>query len=1209
MTENDDGLLPNVRSPGARLRLSHDTGESSTTEDTSGRSPRASTSPREDRGSHAHTAKAKKGHKHRSSGGFLLQDAVAVEDGDQTDKRLKRHSRLLGLRGRASPGAAEKIPGSAGKEAGLGIADDYSSSPKSPTEAAAKLDRQKNRKTKAGHDGAAPAPAPPTAAPLDVESAQIVDMALRISESRRRATQRPVSQPLPPRLAPLPADTTQGSSLRQHLLQQRKVSRTGSPRPDKGMLPRSASGIRPVSAFVGSYDGGHDATYRYHFSPSTLARAQKAREHIELMAQYRRLLDLVPPLRTSIGDPPGSPTTSSRASFGGRDSQKLGRQYNPLQYIRNRKVRARERQAVDGESQGFGNIARVTDWVDHVAKWAATGGPNGGEGQSLPPFLSADSFEQDASTSASSQAGQLNRRRVDWTMQPVDLMADAYWLEQGHNKQLIEDRHWNRIYPQAMDSSLRPLSRHIEEPSLDTTPHSTKEATEPDSPADGNKLAKTDTEHSHGSTRERARQKLQDITGFHHRHNSSVHSHHDFLRKRRGSISDQSESDSEFKDRRYRSGTITATSKDILEKQMIDLIAKEERENELRRQGPRRERPIQPRMDLEKGPKLPPSQLHSSRGSTADVSEAEEKPAKSTRAQSPYRRHRGQPTLDVPIARHRPSLEIDTSIPNSPELRASGASRDLTPASSRPGTPTRNPFSKVKQIIRERSRERSRERISMDAIRVEEFGMPLISPNGEMLYSPTERNKSRSPARKPPTRGTGESNRGHRSGPGLGFREERPNGIRGMFRGSGARIDNVIRGGVSKIGDLIWRRDSTSLPPDPSMSEGTVTDESETEQRGRQRTSMPSHRGSRRAPIPEEMLQGGSKSFLDQMPSFQNPDVLKSNGSNGTTETLPTRPPLSREISTQSNQIAGLRPPGLNEKRRSSSNGSAMGLRDSDVSDTDSHRKPRKTDGVLAADRRLGSMLNMPPSFMSSRRTVGRQASWTRPDMEGSREHAPISKREIARLRALILSSGIKAMEISRRANEPQRLFATDQLPASGHTRPGESKPVHWPDIASLSPDPAALRNRAVVQRDMYPLAARTLGAAIQAAGQKWQDQADVFASETSPALQRDVDGLRTLLIADLTAKARKAADEADETSRDLALGQRLKIKRVVDVIEKMGRRRRRRFRWVRRGMWLGVEWVLVGFMWYVWFVVMVLRLVLGVGSGLVRGVRWLLWL
>ncbi len=45
------------------------------------------------------------------------------------------------------------------------------------------------------------------------------------------------------------------------------------------------------------------------------------------------------------------------------------------------------------------------------------------------------------------------------------------------------------------------------------------------------------------------------------------------------------------------------------------------------------------------------------------------------------------------------------------------------------------------------------------------------------------------------------------------------------------------------------------------------------------------------------------------------------------------------------------------------------------------------------------------------------------------------------------------------------------------------------------------------------------------------------------------------------------------------------------------------------RAGWLAVEWVLVGFMWYVWFVVMIARIFLGVGKGLLNGVRWLLWL
>ena len=31
--------------------------------------------------------------------------------------------------------------------------------------------------------------------------------------------------------------------------------------------------------------------------------------------------------------------------------------------------------------------------------------------------------------------------------------------------------------------------------------------------------------------------------------------------------------------------------------------------------------------------------------------------------------------------------------------------------------------------------------------------------------------------------------------------------------------------------------------------------------------------------------------------------------------------------------------------------------------------------------------------------------------------------------------------------------------------------------------------------------------------------------------------------------------------------------------------------------------------MWYVWFVVMIARVFLGLGEGMFRGLRWLLWL
>ena len=207
----------------------------------------------------------------------------------------------------------------------------------------------------------------------------------------------------------------------------------------------------------------------------------------------------------------------------------------------------------------------------------------------------------------------------------------------------------------------------------------------------------------------------------------------------------------------------------------------------------------------------------------------------------------------------------------------------------------------------------------------------------------------------------------------------------------------------------------------------------------------------------------------------------------------------------------------------------------------------------------------------------------------------------------MLLTLGIHAMEIERRAQTP-RLFTSPKTSSSD---------VHgadfaWADVVALHPDPAVradLLTRPVAQTELYALAARVLDESIQASARRWQTASTRFLTQTAPALVTRVEALRTKVAGELTDMARAAADEADEVSRDLVSGQRLKVKRVEDVIEKMLRRRRRRFRWVRRAGWLAVEWVLVGFMWYVWFVVMLARILLGVAKAVGRVVRWLLWL
>ncbi|KKF97470.1 hypothetical protein CFO_g217 [Ceratocystis platani] len=153
------------------------------------------------------------------------------------------------------------------------------------------------------------------------------------------------------------------------------------------------------------------------------------------------------------------------------------------------------------------------------------------------------------------------------------------------------------------------------------------------------------------------------------------------------------------------------------------------------------------------------------------------------------------------------------------------------------------------------------------------------------------------------------------------------------------------------------------------------------------------------------------------------------------------------------------------------------------------------------------------------------------------------------------------------------------------------------------------LTGRCVSIIELHHLAAQTYSQAQASHEAEWQRVAAGFSAQTTVKLHAEIEAVRSLITADLLQFTRRTADEADEASRGMAMSQGLKAKRAEEAIEKMLRRKRRRFRWLRRGMWLGLEWMLIGFMWYVWFVVTIMQIVLGVGKGVVRGVRWLFWL
>ncbi|KAK3388156.1 hypothetical protein B0T20DRAFT_511712 [Sordaria brevicollis] len=1252
------------------------------------RHPRSDHHPRADEGNFSSRG-ALRPHKNRTNGAFLLSDPVFGGGTHLQKTQLqppKRQSLLDPNRNRITKHGLDRSPGRSKRtgpsnEVGLGLVQRSGST--ATAEASLRQASSitgstlaSNRGSLAGETvvGANPPTQRTAMAPLDMESAQIVNMALNLSESRRIASRRIISQPVPPRLGPVPEHST-GGSLRQHLQQQRRVSRNMSPRPDHSPRIASARSLQAPADLE---------PYQYHFSQSTLARAQKAREYLGLMAQYRRILELLPPLkadRSVASSTVSPPLTPNGSNFPSRvptnDAETIfGRPYNPLQYIRNRKIRARERKTLDGEGQGFNDVERVSEWVDEVAKWIAKGQDRVPGNPSIPPFTPARILSQENSPQSlgsrptTAMMPKMKRPRVDWAVDPADMIADIYWLEQDDNRYLVEDRNWKRLFPQGGVEIYRSLSR-------DDTPGSSKifsnsnslttldkARTEPPPQVVEQKpVHKAQQEQPHGFSasraRDKAQQKLRALKGSHHRANSSIYNR-DILRIHRGSFSESSDTDSDRK-RRGRHGTISSSGKDILARQMEDMIAQEQRDIEAHplydQETQRLKLPdtglSTPERDREKA-RLTPAlnransvddRRPASRSEPADLEGSYFKlPAKAAPAQVLAGRI-GVGSLN---GDRRFSTDYDTSPPYSPDLRpmhdvlVPGLGMDVSPRSTRPSSPmgsspSRSRLTKVRSIFRDRSSEqlaelstRSEKGENPESVQFLMDRQPVESPatmgsaNGMLL--PPERKASRSPLRKIVTKGTDSSQKSSKSTGNHKLREDGSSSLKGLFRGQ--RIDSVLRSGVSKVSDMLWRKETAPGPVDEYDS----SDESDAESRGRSR-SLPSSPARKAGRSPSNHGKAnGEKSYLDIMPQFiptAEKHHSKSKSVGGSIEQqngLLSASPPSRPLSRRSSRFELLKPPKIDVQNASPT--SSPGLRPleitrtrgggawaSDVSDVEGSRKSSvNTDagGVREADARLNAMLTMAKDRQLS--NASSAGHWSIGDRGENATPVPphtiVSKREIARLRALLLSSGIHAMEIDRRA-KARKLLNNSSEPNNNNSNP---RILSWPDLVALSPDsdPSTRQQllvQPVAQTDFFPLAANILSSSIQNSATAFQSSVAVFQTQTAPRMTNRVEALRSRISGELTEMTRRAAEEADDAGGDLMTHQRLKVKRVVDMIDRMVRRRRRRFRWVRRAGWLAVEWVLVGFMWYVWFVVMIARVFLGIGRGVVGVGRWLLWL
>ncbi|PBP27608.1 hypothetical protein BUE80_DR001433 [Diplocarpon rosae] len=1075
-----------------------------------------------------------------------------------------------------------------------------------------------------------------TATALDVDSAKIVNLALNLSESRRNAQRRIVSTPLPPTLGP--GESFTGGSLRHHLQQQRRVSRNVSPKPDRvertmAASPRLVSGQRINSTFHASFESHPEAQYQYHFSASTLARAEKAKKAIELMAQYRRLLQYVPPLKpqaaekavtpSSAGTAPGSPVLSSpldpsRTIPNKSLSRALGRPYNPLQYIRNRKVRSRNSRAIDGEALGFADLEKVSSWVDAVSQHASSENAHAIDFLTVPQLSKAAEDAVSPFGSPHSSLGKSHgppvkakRPRNDWIIDPVDMIADMFWIEQDDNKKLIEDRHGRKIFPQTYEPK-RPVSRIIQEldPKKIASPKERAEDLGIDLRLDTKlpqfKSVKLEPERFPDLSTSKARRKFREVraaAGLHHGYSGSIREIRQ-VRSSRSRSDDWDSSDSDYAPKkRGHSGSaddVVGQGKDILEKQMMEIIAREAQETlEIPRDNKGRRSSIAT-------PKPPPKDIG---GTPTNGSGGHSRSTSSLKGRrgSTLAGSSGRPSLEVPVRHSRASFEEhNTTAPNSPAAGPSDGDRvisglDLSSRRSRPTSPSRRPLSRMRSKIRpfiERNHD-SGNHFDDDTTLANSIEYDLDTPDS--------RRRSISPAKKIVSRTADEGQKSSKNPGSVRKGKGEESGIRGLFKNA--------RNPVSRVSDLIRRRDSSA-----GIGSGFSTDESDLEE-----IRSPKHIHSRDSSVgaslddfDEASPESEKLSYMNGMPSL--PVFTSPFESRGRPTRMQSEEPfldpdsksrkiLRREKHKMDGPDQPLDPtPRIDVQNASPTPFSEKTLldeyrRDSSVSDFDSRRNSL-SGGVHTADARRNSILGIPgkrrnalpitglanlETSRSHRQSLERQ--WSISDRSPSEHRGPMNRREIARVRALLLSSGIKAKEISRRAAELKNLSSESSSP--------------YFKIAVMAREDI----EPVQKSQLHRLAARIISDDVQLSSQKWQDSADNFVKTTAPLLLSRISELQHKLADNLTPATRTAADDADEVSKDLVTSQMLKVKRIGDKVDKMTRTRRRKFRWARRGGWVVVEWLLVGVMWYVWFMVVIARVFMGIGRGVVGSIRWLFWL
>ena len=1089
----------------------------------------------------------------------------------------------------------------------------------------------------------------------NTDPAEIVNLALNLSESRRRnisgastfmprdafggrrttsATQQTLGIPY----------GASGGSLRQHLREQRRISRNISPR-SSGSAGRKGKRSSPqlhkrssrYSSETQAFETNMDEDVSFHASDATFARAEKARAALELGYEYRRLLQYLPTIPKSMSRTgKGTERGLSQVTPG------LGRAYNPLQYVRNRKVRFRDKRPLNPELDGWKDVDRVRAWVDAVKSEREIGISRVDDRFPMPPFDAVadkptvvDCAESpNVTQSKSLSAAHTTRPKLDWTFAPSDLLADVYWMNQGHNIERIEDRSWQKIIRSPDSNKGGPLGTNTNSPRSPDVRKSTSLTRQDISPERSRDLAA----NGHCGPHERGRRRKG-----HHELKSSVDLE-DGSRTRRSrwpkkllrSRSSSSSSQSDWSSRsRHRRGINSQNNFDnaALEKHMLEMLVQEAEVSRSLSKAMNGEvkKSDSANKDLgqEKGAREVQHHVQDPRRLKTDMPLT--KPhvplvPQIRNTEGPHRRISSEDLRTAPtspiVPGLAPSIAVDLSPPESPPTN--------TPNSTL--SPLKRPFaSRLGSFRRDRSRSVGVRAASENDASKEQESSPAMSRQVTNEAQPRHRLiKQRSTE---PSNGSLSPYKNDLSGSRTRIHDSKStriskeanssdSKIRGFFKGG--RIAELVGNEVSKVGDILWKKDGNNNPFQMASPTGSDPNSDGSDQEDQAISGVDSSPSENLSPVTSNADRGATqppkatserqKYYMGNLPTLRS-RFAANDQSSTLAAPLPNEDHIARQQRMmkergRSFKFDRLAPPKID--MRSVSPSPSLGPSRSQSRDPikDQSRDSsgsRSTRGVQDADKRLNDMLGIPgrvgtgkvaPTGLAafSSNTGGQRArgrpdikrQWSISDRGISAVRGTITKRDIARVRALLLSSGVKATEISRLNDEP---------PAQ--------PPALLQGLQDIIKGPIPL----IPPSQEFVFAARALIADIEDTNMQLRDLAEDFSKDNAENLHNQIKAVDEQVNFKLTPLVRTAADDADDFSTELTTTHTLAVRQLNDSVDIILRKRRRRLRWVRRIGWALLEWTVLGVMWMVWFIVVIVRVLRGIVGGVASGIRWLLFL